>query len=282
MRVFIRRMAALVCVSVLLMGNAHVCFADDMTETEAFFTQKEGYSGMVDVPGRGPTRYYAQNDPLWGGLCYERAGTGSRRPCRDSACGPASAAMAVANLIGDSEYALIAPYARQAFSLCPCSVNSTMCSRHHARYVLSSQRDFIRFLPLIFADFATGNNTFGTYSRSQAAGTGTGYLHYIAQIYGLELISTGDYQQAIEALKAGDSVVASASKGGVFTNTGHYVYLAAVDDTRLYILDPLCREQYKTNQGKKVEILQPGLVALTHENVHYASLGSFLIFRRPE
>ena len=93
---------------------------------------------------------------------------------------------------------------------------------------------------------------------------------------------TSDYQKAVEALRRGASVMASAAKGGAFTNTGHYVYLAGIDDERLYILDPLCREQYKTNQGKKLEILQPGLVALTHENVPFASLGSFIIVHKPD
>lgn len=282
MRVFIRKMIGMLCVLILLMGNAHFCLADDLTDTEAFFTRQEGYSGLVEVPGRGLMRYYAQNDPLWGGLCYERANTSTRRPCRDAACGPFTAAMAVANLINDDEFAQIAQYAKQEYSLCPCSVNAVRCIHYHARYVLTSQRDFIRFLPLAFADFATGNNTFGTVSRTEEVGTGTGFIHYIAQVYGLEVRVTNDYQQAVEALRAGDSVIAAASKGGAFTNTGHYVYLASIDDERLYILDPLRRETYKTNQARKLEIIQPGLVALTHENVQAAGLGSFMILHRPK
>ena len=282
MRVFIRKMTGMLCVLILLMGNAHICFADDLTDTEAFFTEPESWSGLVNVPGRGWMRYYAQNDPLWGGLCYERAHTSTRRPCRDAACGPFTAAMAVANLITDDEFIKIASYAKQEYSLCPCSVNAVRCNHGHARYVLTSQRDFIRFLPLAFADFATGNNTFGTVSRTEQVGTGTGFIHYIAQIYGLEVTMTSDYQRAVEALRAGDSVIAAASKGGVFTNTGHYVCLAAIDDEKLYILDPLRRTEYKTNQSRKLEIIQPGLVALTHENVPVAGLGSFMILHRPQ
>ena len=282
MRVCIRKMAALLCVFILLVGNAHVCFADDLTDTEAFFTRPEEYSGWVEVPGVGQVRYYAQNDPLWGGLCYEKAGTKTNRPCRDSACGPASAAMAVSKLIAAEDLPLIAQYAKQEYSLCPCSVNAARCKMHHARYILTTVRDYERFLPLVFADFATGNNIYGAISRNEAAGTGTGFIQHIAKIYGLQLTFTDDYQRAVEALKNGDAVVASASKGGAFTNTGHYVYLAGIDDTRLYILDPLCRTEYKTKPGKKLEIIRPGLVALTHENVGAAALGGFIIFHKPD
>ena len=86
----------------------------------------------------------------------------------------------------------------------------------------------------------------------------------------------------MEALRSGDAVVASAGKGGAFTNTGHYLVLAHVDDEKLYFLDPLYRETYQTKQAKKLEIIQPGLVALTHENVSAAYLGGYFIFHMPE
>ena len=38
---------------------------------------------------------------------------------------------------------------------------------------------------------------------------------------------------ALEAIKNGCAVVALASKGGAFTNTGHYVFLAHADETYL-------------------------------------------------
>lgn len=282
MRAFLRRMACLLCLCVFLPGSAHVCFADEMTETEIFFSRTEGYSGMIDVPGKGPMRYYAQNDPLWGDLVYEKSTVTSRRPFRDSACGPTAGAMAVASLIPEDELRKIEAYALRPYSLCPCSLSKAKCDKHHARYELTSDRDYARFLPLVFGDFAAGNNTFGIYSRANTIGTTPGFLHQIAQIYGLQLTVTSDYRQALEALRSGDAVVASAGKGGAFTNTGHYLVLAHVDDEKLYFLDPLYRETYQTKQAKKLEIIQPGLVALTHENVSAAYLGGYFIFHMPE
>ena len=280
MRVFLRRLALLLGVCVLLLGNAHVSFADDLTLIEAFFTRPEQYSGWIDVPGKGSVRYYAQNDPLWGALTYEREGTSQRRPFRDSGCGPTAAAMAVAALIPAEELSRVAAFAKRDYSLCPCSLNRERCNRAHARYVLTSERDFDRFLPLVFGDFATGNNTFGTCSRGEAQGTATGFLWDIAKVYGLDMRIVSDFGQALEALRSGSAVIATAGKSGAFTNTGHYVFLASADDERLYVLDPLRREEYKTNQGKKLEILQPGLVALTYENVPAAAFGNFIIMDR--
>ena len=280
MRVFLRRMARLFCVCVLLLGNAHVSFADDLTLVEAYFTRPEQYSGLIEVPGKGNVRYYAQNDPLWGGLTYEWESSSVRRPLRDAGCVPTAAAMAVANLVPVEELSIVSAYAKRAYSLCPCSVTAQRCNHAHARYVLTSQRDFDRFLPLVFADFATGNNVFGSVSRTNATGTGTGFLWDIARIYGLDMRITNDFGQAVEAVLSGSGVIATAGKGGVFTNTGHYVFLASADDERLYVLDPLRREEYKTNQGKKLEILQPGLVALTYENVQAAAFGNFIIMDR--
>mgnify|MGYP002624552436 CR=1 FL=1 len=277
---FKRCLIMMMLMCVFLAENAHVSFADSLTFQEAFFTWPEQYSGVIDVPGKGPMRYYAQNDPLWGDLVYERAETSSRRPFRDGGCGPTAGAMAVANLISAEELPRIAAAAKQEYSLCSCSLNKGKCNKRHARYVLTSQRDFERFLPLIFGDFATGNNWDGAYSRTEAQGTGTGFLYGIAKAYDLALTATANYQEALQALGQGDTVVAHASRGGAFTNTGHYVLLAHKDEDRLYILDPLCRAKYDANQADKLEIIQPGLVALTNENVPAAQLDMYLIFHR--
>ena len=281
MRGFLNRgMALLLCMCVFLGETAHASFADDLTLTEAFFTRPEEYSGIIEVPGKGPMRYYAQNDPLWGALAYERAETPSRRPFRDGGCGPTAGAMAIANLIPEEQLSVIAASARGEYSLCPCSLNKEKCNKKHARYTLTTQRDYVRFLPLVFGDFATGNNTFGVSSRGEAQGTGTGFLYDIAKGYGISITATRDFNTAAQALKAGDTVVGHASRGGAFTNTGHYLLIAHIDDERVYILDSLCRTEYKTNQGKKIEIIQPGLVALRHEDYSAANIGMYFIFHK--
>ena len=280
MRDFLIRITLLLACCVFVCGNAHVSFADDVTLMEAYFAQDEGYSGWIEVPDKGKMRYYAQNDPLWGALTYERGDTESRRPFRDSGCSPSAAAMAVAALIPEEELSVIGNYAKRPYSLCSCSLNKERCNKRHSRYLLTSDRDFSRFLPLVFGDFATGNNTFGVYSRSVAAGTGTGYLHQICQIYGLKLTFTYQYSEALAAMDEGKAVAALAGSGGAFTDTGHYVFLAHHDEERLYVLDPLRREVYKTNGGNKLEIIEPGLVSLLHNQISAARFSNFLIFEK--
>ena len=281
MRALFLRIAAFLCMCVFLLGNAHVSFADDLTYTEAYFTQKEGYSGIIDVPGKGPMRYYAQNDPLWQDLAYERSETQNRRPFGDGGCGPTAGAMAIANLVPEAELSRIAQYAKKEYTICPCSITKEKCIHtYHARYVLTSQRDFVRFLPLVMGDFAIGNNTFGVYGRGADKGTNSGFLYQVAQAYGLTVTATTDKNAAFQALQQGCTVVGHAARGGAFTNTGHYVLIAHTDADKVYVLDPLARDAYKTNQSKILEIIQPGLVAIRHSDYAATGIGSYMIFSR--
>lgn len=283
MRDFLKRLVLVCCVSALvLLGCAHVSFADAATDMEAYFAGKESYSGLVDVPGRGLMRYYAQNDTLWGDLAYEKEGVVTRRPFRDSGCSPSSLAMAVASLIPDEELSAISGFAKRAYSLCTCSINKARCTRSHARYVITSPRDYARFLPLIFADFATGNNTMGVVSRNTAAGTGSAYLYKIAEAYGLSITFYDKYAEIKDLVgQDGIAVVALAGRGGCFTTVGHYVFLASRDESNVYILDPLYRKYYDSfNKGFKVNVLQPGLVSMKHSDYWAANFTHFMVLER--
>ena len=282
MRGLFRKTALVLCAAVLLTGYAHVSFADAMTDMEAFFSRKESLSGMMDVPGKGPMRYYAQNDELWGALCYEKENTNTRRPFRDSGCSPSSLAMAVAALIPAEELPKIGNYAKTPYSLCSCSLTKARCTHSHTRYVLTSQRDYERFLPLVFGDFAIGNNQQGVVSRASAAGTGTAYLGKIAEIYGLNMRTLTNYRDVKDLVTRKDvAVVALAGKGGAFTTTGHYVFLAGADDEFLYVFDPMLRTDYHGyKNGSKLQVVKPGLVALKHIHNSAAQFGSFIVFER--
>ncbi len=283
MRAFFRRQTLLVIFCVSLLGSAHFACADTLLTTESFFTQKESLSGIVEVPGKGAMRYYAQNDALWGDLIYEHPNVTGHRPFRDSGCGPTAIAMAVVQLLPETELASISSFAKRSYSLCSCSINKSHCFHNHARYYLTSQQDYLRFLPLVFGDYAAGNNTQNQVSRNSNVGTSNALGGHIAQVYGLGYRITQNYDEAVLALQKGAAVVAHASKGSAFTTTGHYVLLAHVDDSFLYVLDPLCREEYKTSISRKLNILQPGLVSLANKDVSSAGkFSSFMIFTAPQ
>lgn len=281
MRIFLKRACCFV-LCVLLWGNALFASADQVLRAESFFAKPESVSGLVSVPGvEEKMRYYAQNDALWQDLIYERKGVQKVRPFQDSGCSPSSLAMAICHLVPDEDLPKIGAYAAKEYCFCVCSINQYNCARHSGGYLLTSQRDYVRFLPLILADFACGNNTFGVYSRSAGQGTGTGYISKVCQVYGLESHFTYSYDEALAAIKnENQAVIALASAGGCFTNNGHYLFLANADEERLYILDSLCREEYKTNKASVIEIIQPGVVSLLHKDVRHAQFSNFIILTR--
>lgn len=283
MRDFLKRLVLVCLISVLgVAGCAHVSFADGTADMEAYFTQPEEYSGMMTVPGKGEMRYYAQNDPLWRDLTYEKEGVSSNRPFRDSACSPTAMAMAIVSLVPDEELSVIRNYAKRDYAPCSCSVNKYRCTHSHARYVLTSQRDYVRFLPIVLADFATGNNTMGVVSRNTAPGTGSGYLEKVAEVYGLSISFVSRYSEVRELMEKDNvAVVGLAGRNGAFTTVGHYVFLAGQDDEAMYIMDPLYRSNYADfKYGYKLKVIRPGLVMLRHEQFTAANFSYFIVLEK--
>lgn len=280
-----RLLAALVTVVLMFTALPSVlfCFAErDILETEAYFDGEETLSGVKNVPLAGEMRYYAQNDGMWKDFIYESRESKKSRPFGDGGCAPSAVAMAIAQMVPGEELYLINDNAKTPYAICPCSISAAKCRNDHARYLLTSKRDFERFLPLAFADYAAGNNTSQVLSRTEEKGTATGFIHHLARAYGLSVSIVSDYETALSALKNGQAVVAHSRAGSVFTNTGHYVTLASCDDERLYVLDPLCRETYTTKNSAKLTVLEPGLVTIRHEDIRHAGFGSFIIFSRQD
>ncbi len=284
MRISMKRTCCFFMICMMFLGSAHFALADQYLAQEKYFAHQESPSGLFQVPGVDePVRYYAQNDDLWASCTYERKKSTKWRPFRDSGCSPTSLAMAVARLVPEEELMKINDYAKRPYSLCNCSINSAACERHLSRYVLTSEQDFVRFLPLVLGDFATGNNQWDVCSRSDNAGTGTGYIDKVCKVYGLEYEFVSKYDAALEALKKEDhAVFALSGSGGMFTNVGHYIYLAHADEEKLYVLDPLCRTSYEhCKYGRKLEIIQPGLVAMKHTDAVHAHFSNFIILKKP-
>ncbi|MBR4501486.1 MAG: hypothetical protein IKP22_06290 [Clostridia bacterium] len=258
------------------------CVADDeLTLTENIFGARETLSCWVDVPGRGEVRYYAQNDGLWIDLIYETPSSTKKRPFGDGGCNPTALAMAVRMLVDEKDLPAIASDAARPYSLCNCSLNKNACGYGHARYYLTSPRDYDRFLPLVFADYACGNNIRGVRSRSEAKGTVGGYMKYVCDAYGLDLATVSDQKTGLNAVTSGDkAVIAYCASGGAFTTVGHYVLIAWADDTNVYFLDPLCREKYRTNNSSHVHIIQPGLVYMSRSELKYAGISGYIIIEK--
>lgn len=245
----------------------------------------EGTSRMIEVPGRGMMQYYAQNDPVWAKMVYEPKGATTYRPFGQGGCCPTSVAMAIANLVPEENLNAISAYARseQGFTFCRCSVNQYYCDRTHEQYQLTTGWEFKRYLPIVMANFATGNNRWNAKSRSEYSGTSVTFVKRLTEVYGLELTVSKSGEEAVEALRRGAMVVASTGgSDSPFTGGGHFLTLAHADDTYLYILDPYLKDDYsKTDKRKLLTQLQPGLLRADIAEMDHLLLYTFFILENP-
>ncbi len=278
MAAFLKRLLA-AALALLCLAPAGLA-QDGLAMTDRYFAGGETLSGYVEVPGWGTRRYYAQNDGLWGSLVYEGSASDKRRPMRDGACGPTAAAMAIRALLTPEELFSLSGAAQTPFSLCVCSINRHGCNANHPRYLLTSVSDYDRFLPLVIADIASGNNLFRVHGRTEARGTNMYFLSATLDVIGIGLRNTQDRQEAFDAMKNGAAVFCSAGAGGVFTNVGHYVFLAGYDEERVYFLDPLCRDVYKTNHASSLTNHGGGLVSVPYQYYGHTSIYSYYVLTR--
>ncbi|MBO2516422.1 MAG: hypothetical protein CW338_03980 [Clostridiales bacterium] len=275
---------SLILVTAILLAN--ICLpcalAEDELSVERHFAAPCGYSRSIVLPTGRTVYYYAQNDELWCNLYYESGDSSRRRTFGDSGCGPSSTAMALRQVLTEEELAAFLKYLKHDCSLCACSLNKVRCNKSHIRYYITSAADVAKFLPLLIADFACGNNTFGVVSRSEETGTNMTYYNVLHDMFGVEVTKTTRFSEAEDAVNRGCGVVIFTAAGGPFTNTGHYMYLADADDEFVYVLDPLCRTSYSATDSKHiVHVLDTGLVGIRREDLRYAEFWSYTILSGP-
>lgn len=238
---------------------------------EMTMDERETQNGRVTVEGVGSWMVYAQNDPLWDRLVFEAARSKRRRPFGDGGCGPTAVAMALANLVDEQELPKLNDYASQPYGyrFCTCSVNDLYCSGRHLPYRMKTPEQFLRYFPLAVANFATGNNIWGAQGRFDSFGTSMRYLQDLCNVYDVSVLKTSRMSEALAFLKNEGTIAVACTSGytSPFTSTSHFLVLAGVDDTYLYVLDPYRRSHYNTVDEKGyLEILAPGVVRVTLKN----------------
>ncbi|MDO4484244.1 MAG: sortase [Clostridia bacterium] len=150
---------------------------------------RQGTSRVIDVPGRGPTQYYAQNDPVWANMIYASKNSQNRGTMASSGCGPTSMAMIIANLSFPEYYWWINYYSglETGLRFCSHSVNQLFCNHSHSQYRLSTEEEFLRYMPVAVASYATGNNRRKVVARNVTGGTGSVLFGLLAKDYGFEM-----------------------------------------------------------------------------------------------
>jgi hypothetical protein len=166
-------------------------------------------------------------------------------------------------------------------------VNRYYCNHTHAQYQLREPEEFLRYMPLAVANFATGNNIWNLQGRRQNPGTSMRYLDKIMAVYGTRVTVIDELEELIRRLREEEvdgikrMVLTCAIKGSPFTNSGHYLLMCGLDEEYMYFLDPLRRDNYDAYDKKGyAEILQPGVCRIKLENLHRCDLTAYYLLEK--
>lgn len=252
--------------------------ATEIPSASDVFTQlevSETFSYVYDVPGRGPMRYYAQNDPIWSELAYLK----KSRDMGRNGCEPTAYAIAFAYFLEPEQLPTITLISRKekGYAVCTCAAESGLCRKRHERYQLTTGEEYLRYLPVVIADYAQGNNV--------KKRVGTGFFPGICNHFDLKYKRTRDREKVMSALEQGAIVVAiSGTKGSPFTGGGHYVTIVSTDETYLYIMDPFQKESYEeTDKKSLLEQISPGVLRTARENLSKLCFTSYyIIYEDPD
>lgn len=276
----IKRLICL-CLSLLIFMSSAMCEETKPQTQKEYFESRDSVSYMVDVPGRGLMRYYAQNDPLYETVKYENRRRNKHRKFATGGCVPTSFAIALANLVPMESLPLIGEktYRNKGYRICACSCAPFHCNGRHEQFQLTTPEEFYRYLPLVIGAYACGNGPTGTIFRRNVGGTSVSVVKTICSLYGLPYEHNITHEEALAGLDAGGIVVVSTGSGDTpFANGGHYMVLASYDDEYLYILDPMLKESYrKTDKKGVLEIISPGLVRAKRSDLKNLYLTSYLL-----
>lgn len=281
----LKRLIGICLIFVLLTGSLFAR-ADGMQMTQKeYFDSKDTLSYMAHVPGRGPMRYYAQNDPLYEQVRYEHRNATGHRRFGWGGCVPTSLAIAIANMLPAERLPELGEntFEDNGFRFCTCTCSPFHCFRDHEQYRLTTSEEYSRYLPLVMAAYACGNGPLGTIHR-HTQGTGTGLFKDVCNAYGLPYLKDATFQDAIEGIdRGGICIVSTGTSYTPFSKGGHYMVLAGYDEGYLYILDPNIRKTYQPMDRRNlIEILDTGLLKVDCSDLHKLYLSSYFVIYPPD
>lgn len=250
----ILRKSIIVALLISLLSSLGLC---EQSENRLTYSRKINIS-MAD----STLYYYAQNDPLWASSLYEPKGSQEYRDMSIGGCGPAVAAIAIANQLSPDDLPSILSYSLKpevGYQFCSCSVNGYRHRGDHDLYSPKSAEDYQKYLPVVFASYATGNNARCLKFRKEGRATSIALFESLSDAYGLEYKAYREWDNAYAALQEGRSVITTVTKG-IFTETSHYLVIAYANEEWIYIMDPSMRKSYPRDYYGLLEVVEPGLV----------------------
>ena len=207
---------------------------------------------------------YAQNSPEWARM---QTMVDEDLYFGDAACMVTSLANVLVNTVPYYNLSRILEVTKG-----PIRVDTRSCVaarpgvRQEDRFTITEDVDFIRYLPLVINNYASGNNIHHV-SNPHLMGFFPKLLeHYETAWQGK--ITMEDAITALEADIGAMVIVSSGGQNSVMTANGHFFVAVGARDKYMYFLDSYEREKYPLDQRHIIEVLEPGVIRVKYENLH--------------
>lgn len=265
----------------LLLLLGHALAEESALSQKDYFDTQQSASYMVQIPGRGEMRYYAQNDPMYATVKYENRRQNNHRKFTTGACVPTTLAISLANLVPMERLAELnaESYNGRGYSFCVCSCGPYHCNGKHEQYKLTTPEEFYRYLPMVTGAYACGNGPKAIIYRRNHGGTSTSIFKIFSDFFGLGFKKNASHEEALAAIDEGAMcIVSTGGRKTPFAKGGHYMVLAGYDEEYLYILDPVIRKDYKeTDKDGYLELIDTGLVRARRSDLKKLCLTSYTL-----
>ena len=232
---------------------------------EEILKSRESWTKSVTVEGR-TFLLFAQNSPDWAKL-YMVENRKTNRRFGEAGCAVTALANATVNSIPTHRLREIVEIMKS-----PLAFDSVVLARYfgrtEGRFQPEEDCDFVRYWPVILANYAEGNNL-----KHHHEAQGPSFYPWIFEHFGLRFKATADVRETIGALREGALAVScSSGQKSPFSTIGHFFTLCAADDEAVYILDSYFRDVYPKDKRHILEILEPGVLRVTMNNLPHIGL----------
>ena len=256
-----RGIALLLCVLMGLLPLLAAAEEEALTQ-EQQLKSKETWTHSVQVLGRDYL-LYAQNSPEWARM---QTMVDDDLYFGDAACMVTSLANVLVNCVPYPDLPRILEVTKG-----PIRVDTRSCVagrpgvRQEERFEITQEADFLRYLPLVFDNYASGNNIHHITNPHLM-----GFFPKLLQLYDVvweQKITMEDAITALEADMGAMVIVSSGGQGSIMTTNGHFFCAVGCRDRYMYFLDSYVRDKYPLDHNHIIEILEPGVIRVQYSNL---------------
>lgn len=241
--------------------------ANELSE-EQKLKQSKSYTKVLNVQGREGILYFAQNSPEWQYLQFSEVDNNKDKFFGQTSCIVTTLSIALANLVPQEELSKIEKISKGPFRVDTISTTKVKGLKPQYRFTIERDEDYLRFFPLVLANWASGNNT-----KSINENQSTFFYKILFDFYGINHVQTKDINESFKAIDEGGIVITSS--GGVaspISKRGHYFLMVNYDDEYVYFVDPYVRSKPYPDTKRIVEKVSDGIIKVKHGNIKHMCL----------